>query len=121
MDCNAWFERSSSGEQRTRTACDDLHLNQPFERLEIRHHFFTVRVIEHWNKLPYSTGIRASTPVKQFITAVSKTSGETVGSQRLNHIEDISEMPETTTTSFLIMSIGRAAEDYPTTTSIPSM
>ena len=70
VDCNAWFERSSSDEQRTRTACDDLHLNQPFARLEIRRHFFTVRVIEHWNKLPYS--IRASKSVRQFRTAVKK-------------------------------------------------
>ena len=47
VDCNAWFERSSCGEQRTRTACDDLHLNQLFARLKIRRHFIKVRVTAH--------------------------------------------------------------------------
>ena len=65
-----WFQKSEARGQRTRAEADNLHLRQPFARLDIRKQFFTVRVIKQWNRLPYS--VRAVNNARKFKMALRK-------------------------------------------------
>ena len=70
VDSTKWFEKSEAGNQRTRAASDDLHLRQPFARLDAQRYFFTVRVIESWNRLPYR--LRSATSLTAFKNGLKK-------------------------------------------------
>ena len=74
IDGEKWFELAAPAAQRaTRAAADPLRLRKPRARLDVREHFFTVRVVDRWNELPLD--IRAATTVARFRTALRKRVG----------------------------------------------
>ena len=48
-----WFDHVNSSERMTRGVADPLNLKQRKARLELRRNFFSIRVVEQWNKVPY--------------------------------------------------------------------
>ena len=60
-----WFVKTASGERVTRSAADPLNLRVPAPRLEVRRHFFTQRVPEHWNRVP--PALKSAATVNAFI------------------------------------------------------
>ena len=52
LDHSCWFEKAADGQRATRNSADPLNLRVNHGRLEIRRNFFSVRVIESWNKIP---------------------------------------------------------------------
>ena len=54
VDPSIWFTKVATAENGrcTRLAADPLNLRVPAARLEVRKHFFSVRVCEKWNTLP---------------------------------------------------------------------
>ena len=49
----SWFRMANEGEQTTRLASHPLNIYQPqWARLDMRTHFFSVRVCQKWNSLP---------------------------------------------------------------------
>ena len=74
IDSEKWFELAAPAAQRsTRAAADPLRLRKPRARLDVREHFFTVRVVDRWNELPLE--IRAAKTVAWFRTALRKRVG----------------------------------------------
>jgi len=60
IDRNSWFRLAAPAvQQHTRAAADPLRLRKPRARLDIREHFFTVRMVDKWNELPLD--VRAAT------------------------------------------------------------
>ena len=53
VDPGQWFDHVNSSERMTRGVADPLNLKQKRARLELRRNFFSLRVVEHWNKVPY--------------------------------------------------------------------
>jgi len=47
-----WFEMAETAPRPTRAAADPLNVRIKHGRLDIRKHFFSVRVCENWNKVP---------------------------------------------------------------------
>ena len=68
VNSDKWFERRL--DQRTRAALDDLHLRQAFARLDSQREFFTMRVVKHWNRLPYK--LRSAPTVYSFKNELKK-------------------------------------------------
>ena len=69
-----WFQPVAAiSQQRTRAAADLLRLAKPRSRLDLRSHFYTVRIIDTWNSLPYET--RAAASVQVFRTALRRSRG----------------------------------------------
>jgi len=54
VSSDTWFTRAAAGDggRLTRLAADPLNVKLPPARLELRRHFFSVRVCEKWNNLP---------------------------------------------------------------------
>jgi hypothetical protein len=51
LDHSCWFEKAANGQRTNRNSADPLNLRVNHDRLEIRRNFFSVRVIESWNKV----------------------------------------------------------------------
>ena len=52
VDPADWFVMAAQAARVTRTAADPLNVTVKHGRLDIRRHFFSVRVTEDWNKVP---------------------------------------------------------------------
>ena len=52
VDGTQWFRHVSGELHLTRAAGDSLNLVQSRSRLDLRRHFFSQRVVEHWNRVP---------------------------------------------------------------------
>jgi hypothetical protein len=52
LDHNTWFERAADSGGATRLTADPLNIKPKRGRLEVRRNFFTVRVIDEWNRIP---------------------------------------------------------------------
>ena len=64
-DENTWFQRPSNlTSQTTRSTTDNLRLRKPAYNTEQRRHFFSVRVCDKWNGIPYD--IRAESKLSTF-------------------------------------------------------
>jgi hypothetical protein len=61
---NRWADMAARDNIITRAAMDNLSLKKPFARTEKRANFYTVRICDTWNGLPYN--IRAARTVSQF-------------------------------------------------------
>ncbi len=59
-----WIKMASEGTVRTRQAAGILNLVKPRTRLEVRSNFFSIRVVEEWNKVPEN--IKMAHLVRQF-------------------------------------------------------
>ncbi len=74
VNSELWFHPASEASQhRTRAAADPLRLLRPRARLDIRAQFYTVRIVDCWNQLPYE--IRAETSIARFKTAIRRYLG----------------------------------------------
>jgi hypothetical protein len=51
LDLRKLFERAADSERATRITADPLNIKPKAGRLEIRRHFFTVRVTSDWNNI----------------------------------------------------------------------
>jgi hypothetical protein len=61
---NRWADMAARDNIITRAAMENLSLKNPFARTEKRANFYTVRICDTWNGLPYN--IRAARTVSQF-------------------------------------------------------
>ena len=52
VDPAEWFEMAGAAQRATRAAADPLNVRVKHGRLDMRKHFFSVRVCEHWNRVP---------------------------------------------------------------------
>ena len=52
LDPEEWFEMVAAAPRATRVAADPLNVRVRHGRLEVRKHFFSVRVTDQWNKVP---------------------------------------------------------------------
>jgi ribonuclease P/MRP protein subunit RPP40 len=64
VDKSTWFKMASEGTVRTMQAKGTLNLVKPRTRLEVRSNFFSIRVVEEWNKVPEK--IKLARSVGQF-------------------------------------------------------
>ena len=53
VDSNIWFQFVDQRERNTRSSTDSLNLIQPVARTETRKQFFSHRVVNHWNSIPF--------------------------------------------------------------------
>lgn len=70
VDSSKWFKMRETGPRATRAGDDNLRMDRPRTRLELRENFYTVRVTEKWNDLPYK--IRAEPTVQRFKAALRR-------------------------------------------------
>jgi ribonuclease P/MRP protein subunit RPP40 len=75
LDHNTWFERAADSGRATRLTADPLNIKPKSGRLEIRRNFFTIRVIEEWNRIP--ANIKARKTPSSFKAAYSNLRDET--------------------------------------------
>ena len=61
MDRHTWFNFVSNTDRATRARSGNLNLIKPNARLEIRRNFYSNRVIDSWNRLPFDVKRAAST------------------------------------------------------------
>ena len=61
VDRHTWFNFVSNTDRNTRARSDNLNLIKPNARLEIRRNFYSNRVIDSWNRLPFDVKRAAST------------------------------------------------------------
>jgi ribonucleases P/MRP protein subunit RPP40 len=59
-----WFQKLSRTDNVTRASADNLQVRIPFARTELRKNFYTVRICDIWNRLPYD--VRAANTVQKF-------------------------------------------------------
>jgi ribonuclease P/MRP protein subunit RPP40 len=52
LDHTIWFEKAVESGRATRITADPLNIKPKAGRLEVRRNFFTVRVIDDWNRIP---------------------------------------------------------------------
>ena len=52
LDFSTWFEKAGDGVRVTRTTTDPYNLRVKHGRLDLRKHFFSIRVLEAWNRIP---------------------------------------------------------------------
>jgi len=52
VQCGTWFEKEDTEGRVTRQSSEELNVRVPCARLDLRKHFFSVRVCEKWNSLP---------------------------------------------------------------------
>jgi hypothetical protein len=52
LDHTCWFEKAVDGQRATRNSADPLNLRLNHGRLELRRNYFSVRVVDPWNKIP---------------------------------------------------------------------
>ena len=52
LDHSTWFERAENGLRATRSTADPYNLKVKHGRLDPRRNFFSIRVIEDWNRIP---------------------------------------------------------------------
>lgn len=52
VEPDTWFSMAADGPRGTRVAADPLNVKIKHGRLEVRKHFFSVRVTEQWNRIP---------------------------------------------------------------------
>ncbi len=52
LDYNTWFEKAENGPRATRSIGDLYNLKVKHGRLDQRRNFFSIRVIEDWNRIP---------------------------------------------------------------------
>ncbi len=64
VDKSTWFKMASEGTVRMTQATGTLNLVKPRTRLEVRSNFFSIRVVEEWNKVPEN--IKMARSVGQF-------------------------------------------------------
>ena len=77
VDKNTWFKFVGLREQVTRLNQDSLNLVKPVAKLEIRKNFFSHRVIDLWNALPYD--VKHARNTAQFKQLYDKNLGEWSG------------------------------------------
>ena len=77
VDKNTWFKFVGLREQVTRLNQDSLNLVKPVAKLEIRKNFFSHRVIDLWNALPYD--VKHARNTVQFKQLYDKNLGEWSG------------------------------------------
>jgi hypothetical protein len=75
LDHNTWFERAADSGRATRLTADPLNIKPKSGRLEIRRNFFTIRVIDEWNRIP--ANIKARKTPSSFKAAYSNLRDET--------------------------------------------
>jgi hypothetical protein len=52
LDYTTWFERAENGPRATRSTADPHNLKVRHGRLDQRRNFFSIQVIEDWNRIP---------------------------------------------------------------------
>jgi hypothetical protein len=52
LKTETWFEMAGDSVWSTRAGADPLNIRVRHERLDMRQNFFSLRVIEDWNKIP---------------------------------------------------------------------
>ena len=52
LDYTTWFEKVENGPKATRSTADTYNLKVKHGRLDQRRNFFSIRVIEDWNRIP---------------------------------------------------------------------
>ena len=52
LDYATWFEKAENGPRATRSTADPYNLKVKHGRLDQRRNFFSIRVIEDWNRIP---------------------------------------------------------------------
>ncbi len=52
LDHTTWFEKAENGLRATRSTADPYNLKVKHGRLDPRRNFFSIRVIEDWNRIP---------------------------------------------------------------------
>jgi hypothetical protein len=55
LDHNTWFEKAENGPRATRNTADPYNIKVKHGRLDLRRNFFSIRVIEDWNRIPADT------------------------------------------------------------------
>jgi len=63
VDKNIWFNFVTERDRVTRSTQDELNLIKPVAKLDIRKNFFSHRIVDTWNEIPYDVK-RASNPKK---------------------------------------------------------
>ena len=58
--CDKLFVRADQTNLTTRSATGPLNLRQQAARLEVRRNFFSIRVVEEWNKIPSTIKMASS-------------------------------------------------------------
>jgi hypothetical protein len=53
VDPNCWFTMASDSERVTRQSADPLNIRPGAPRLDIRRYFYSQRVVDSWNSVPY--------------------------------------------------------------------
>jgi hypothetical protein len=66
VDSRVWFQTMENSARDTRLSSYPLNLTTSRSRLEIRQHFFSQRVVNHWNDLPVSVHVKDSRNPKSF-------------------------------------------------------
>ena len=61
---DTWFLSVNNVERNTRSTADPLNLRIQPDRLEVRGHFFSNRVVEDWNRIP--SLLKSAKTVKSF-------------------------------------------------------
>ena len=51
LDPNTWFETQNT-HRNLRSTADPLNIRKKKGKTEIRNNFFSIRVVDHWNKIP---------------------------------------------------------------------
>jgi hypothetical protein len=54
LKSDTWFLSVNNAARNTRSTADPLNLRIQPDRLEVRRHFFSNRVVEDWNRIPSS-------------------------------------------------------------------
>ena len=70
VDPDEWFDMAAQVARVTRTTVDPLNVRVRHGRLDIRRHFFSVRVTENWNRVP--SDIKKVRTVEGFKNAYAK-------------------------------------------------
>jgi ribonuclease P/MRP protein subunit RPP40 len=52
LDYTTWFEKAENGPRATSSTADPYNLKVKHGRLDQRRNFFSIRVIEDWNRIP---------------------------------------------------------------------
>jgi hypothetical protein len=60
VNCDKLFVRADQTNLTTRSATGPLNLRQQAARLEVRRNFFSIRVVEEWNKIPSTIKMASS-------------------------------------------------------------
>jgi hypothetical protein len=55
LDHTTWFEKAENGPRATRNTADPYNIKVKHGRLDLRRNFFSIRVIEDWNRIPADT------------------------------------------------------------------